>query len=100
MKQLEKNGIGRPSTYAPIISTITARGYVRNEKRRFHATPIGELVTDLYLAEGKRRQTVWRQIVAAMEKLDVKKDRIDHLVQQDDPALLAKMVEEMMEGQK
>ena len=47
VKALEKNGIGRPSTYAPIISTIQVRGYVTLTERRFHATPIGELVTDL-----------------------------------------------------
>ncbi len=47
VKTLEKNGIGRPSTYAPILSTIQDRGYVRLEKRRFHATEVGLVVTDL-----------------------------------------------------
>ncbi|MBI3099814.1 MAG: type I DNA topoisomerase [Planctomycetes bacterium] len=46
VKTLEKFGIGRPSTYAPIISTIQDRGYVRKEKRRFHATELGTLVTE------------------------------------------------------
>jgi len=47
VKALEELGIGRPSTYAPIIDTIQQRGYVRQEERRFHPTPLGETVTDL-----------------------------------------------------
>lgn len=46
IKELEKRGIGRPSTYASIISTIQDRGYVRVENRRFYAEKIGEIVTD------------------------------------------------------
>jgi DNA topoisomerase I len=47
VKALEKKGIGRPSTYASIISTIQARGYVKMQSRAFHATRLGEVVTEL-----------------------------------------------------
>jgi DNA topoisomerase-1 len=47
VRALEENGIGRPSTYAPIITTIQQRGYVRREKRRLIPTEIGEIVNDL-----------------------------------------------------
>jgi DNA topoisomerase-1 len=46
IKALEKEGIGRPSTYAPIISTIEERGYVEQKEKKFHATDLGEIVTD------------------------------------------------------
>ena len=46
VKALEKEGIGRPSTYASIISTIQDRKYVEKNERKFYATDIGEVVTD------------------------------------------------------
>jgi DNA topoisomerase-1 len=46
VKELEKRSIGRPSTYASIISTIQDRGYVRLDKKRFYAEKMGEIITD------------------------------------------------------
>ena len=46
VKELEKKGIGRPSTYAAIISTIQDRGYVHVENKRFYANKMGDIVTE------------------------------------------------------
>jgi DNA topoisomerase-1 len=46
VKALEENGIGRPSTYAPIMSTIQDRGYVEREQRQLKPTELGFVVND------------------------------------------------------
>lgn len=50
VRALEEKGIGRPSTYAPIISTLRQRGYIERQKRRLIPTEIGEIVNDLIVA--------------------------------------------------
>lgn len=50
IKELEENGIGRPSTYAPTITTILQRNYVEREAKQLKPTNLGEAITDL-LAE-------------------------------------------------
>ena len=47
VKALEEDGIGRPSTYAPIISTIQARGYVEKRDKRLLPTEVGLIVSDM-----------------------------------------------------
>jgi DNA topoisomerase-1 len=49
IKKLEELGIGRPSTYASIISVIIDRGYIDREQKKFFATPIGVTVSDFLL---------------------------------------------------
>jgi len=56
---------------------------------------LGELVGDLYLAEGKKKDKLWQAAAKAMQVLKVPKDRIDHLVTQKNPELLAKLVQEL-----
>jgi DNA topoisomerase I len=69
VKALEEHGIGRPSTYAPILSTIRDRGYVEMEERRFKPTDLGYLVNDLLV--GAFKDIVDVQFTAGMEeKLD------------------------------
>lgn len=57
---------------------------------------LSELVTELYLAEGKGREKQWKYIVAVLEKIGLPADRIEHLRKKDDPKLLANLVEELM----
>ena len=61
---------------------------------------LSELVTELYLAEGKGREKQWKFITSALQKLEIPADRIEHLQKQDNPALLAKLVEELIAKQK
>jgi hypothetical protein len=55
----------------------------------------GELVSDLYLAEGKARQRLWQRVAGALDKLGVPRQRIEHIVQSDNPTLLARLVGEL-----
>lgn len=71
VKALEEKGIGRPSTYAPIISTIIERGYVRREKKLLTPTDLGFVVTNLMKENFSDIVNV--AFTAAME------ERLDHI---------------------
>ena len=58
---------------------------------------VQELVTELYLSEGKKRKKHWESLVLHLGKLGVKQDVIDHLVKQDKPELVATLVKKLME---
>jgi len=75
VQELEKRGIGRPSTYASIISTIQDRGYVKVEARRFFALKMGEVVTDRLL--GSFHELMDYEFTAKME------ERLDKVAQGD-----------------
>ena len=60
---------------------------------------LAELVGELFLSEGKKRLGVWKRVVSALEKLGIAQSRIDQLLAQDNPALVADLVKEL-EGKK
>jgi len=74
------------------------RNYYEN-REAISLQRLSELVTELYLAEGKARERQWKYILAALDKLGVPESRIEHLRKKDDPLLLAKLVEELMARQ-
>jgi hypothetical protein len=67
-----------------------------NNLDKIQTQRLSELVTELYLAEGKKRDKLWESAVAAMQKLKVPQARIEHLLAKKDPALLAKLVQELV----
>lgn len=56
---------------------------------------LAELVTELYLAEGKKRERLWKQVGESLAKLEFPASRVDHLLQKQDPALLAGILQEI-----
>lgn len=80
--------------YTPYQQRIIRRYYANQD--RIQLQKLAELVTELYLSEGKKREQIWKSAAAAMQKLGVPPTRINHILTQDDPALLARLVKEMM----
>ena len=66
IKMLEEKGIGRPSTYAPTITTITARGYVSRDKKQLLPTELGSVVTDIMVEHFP--EVIGIEFTADMEK--------------------------------
>jgi len=57
---------------------------------------LAELATELYLAEGKKRDQLWKRVRAAMKNLGLSEERIDQIVAADNPALIASLVQKEM----
>lgn len=81
------------SEFTPYQQKIIKR-YYDNEDTILRQR-LAELVGELYLAEGKKKERAWKAAVTAMEKLKVPRDRIDHLVKAGKPELLAVLVKEL-----
>lgn len=104
IRALEENGIGRPSTYAPIITTIIDRGYVEREQKKLKPTLLGRTINELMLEQFPNIVDV--NFSAQMEKnLDKVesgqadwRQTVDHFYQGFDTAL--QNAEKSMEGKK
>ena len=57
---------------------------------------LGEQVTDLYLAEGKKREKLWQSVTGSLAKLGVPASRIDHVRKSDDARKLAQLLQELL----
>jgi hypothetical protein len=79
--------------YTPYQQKIIKRYY--NNQDTLQRQRLAELVSELYLSEGKKLQRTWQAAAAAMQKLGVPQSRIDHLLQQANPALVAQVVKEL-----
>ena len=110
VRALEEKGIGRPSTYAPTITTIITRGYVSREKKRLYPTELGRMVTSMMeeyfehivdteftaeledqLDEVEEGSTDWKQIIRDFypgfkEALDVAEQQIEKVEIKDEPS--------------
>ena len=104
IKALEENGIGRPSTYAPTITTITSRRYVEHEGKALKPTNLGEVITELMKDHFKK--IVDAKFTAEMENnLDGvehgEKDWVSTLREfYDDFSKTLKKAEEAMDGKR
>jgi hypothetical protein len=58
---------------------------------------LGDLVTDLYLAEGKAKDRLWKRLAAALKNLKIPDAQIDHIVRSDNPALAANLLKKLLE---
>ena len=60
---------------------------------------VQEIATELYLSTGKKRQQQWKFLRQHLLKLNVKEETIDHLVEKDDPELVAKLAQRLSKEQ-
>jgi hypothetical protein len=56
---------------------------------------LAELISELFLAKGKKLEQAWQQAAAAMQGLGIPQSRIDHLLKKRQPALMAELVQEL-----
>ena len=83
--------MGKRSSYQQRV----IRDYYRNQDAIL-IQRLGDLVSDLFLAEGKQRGRLWKRVGTTLEKLKVPKKQVSHIVQSDNPTLLAKLLEQLL----
>ena len=72
------------------------RDYYQNQEAIL-VQRLGEMVTDLFLSEGKARERLWERVAATLEKLKVPPKQVRHIVQSDNPTLLANLLKQLLD---
>ena len=66
-----------------------------NNRENIAIQRLQELVTELYLTEGKKRKQNWKHVETHLLKMDVKQATMDHLIEQDNPELVASLIKKL-----
>lgn len=77
------------------------QGIIKRYYRNFEDIKSGrlaELVGELYLADGKKLERLWKQVETTLNKLELPASRVEHILSRKDPALLAKLLEELQKS--
>lgn len=85
-----------PRNYTPYQQQIIKRYY--NNLDSIDQTRLSDLAAELYLAEGKKRERLWKQAGEVMERLGVPESRLAHVLKSADPAILAEVVQDIQLG--
>lgn len=82
--------------YTPYQQRIIKRYY--RQRGAIAWQRLAELVSELFVAEGKKRERLWADVAAHLRALEVPEPRIAHILQQKDPQILARLVKERFQG--
>lgn len=82
--------------YSPYQQKVIKRYY--DNRDDIDQQKLSELVTNLYLAEGKKKEKLWVQAKELMERLKIKENRVAHVVGSQDPTVLAEVVKDLQSG--
>ena len=77
----------------PYQEKVVKRYYCNRD--RLAEQRLGELVSEIYLAEGKKRDRLWQSAATALAQVGLPQSRIDHILETRDPALLAVVTKEL-----
>lgn len=83
--------------YTPYQKKIINRYYKNFDAITFQR--LSELASDLYLAEGKQKERLWKRVAEALAKVEFPASRIDHLLEKRDPQLLVGILKELDQRQ-
>ncbi|HEV3302005.1 MAG TPA: hypothetical protein VG055_20285 [Planctomycetaceae bacterium] len=85
-----------PREYSNHQKKIIKRFYDNRED--IDSVKLSEITSDLYLAEGKKKDRLWKQAGEIMQRLNVPKSRIEHVLKTANPAILAEVVNDLQKG--
>jgi hypothetical protein len=80
--------------YTSYQTQIIKRYY--NNREGIMTQKLSELTTELYLAEGKKRQQIWKRISAALSQLGMEPNKIEQMVAMDNPVKLAEFLKKLL----